>query len=58
MMQQARLPPSMVPMIMRPTRWVGNLKCMAVDDFSEVKDGLAIHRKVEMVIERGENKQL
>jgi hypothetical protein len=28
---------------------------MAVDDFSEVKDGLAIHRKVEMVVERGEN---
>jgi hypothetical protein len=31
---------------------VGNLKYMAVADSSEVKVGLAIHRKVETAVER------
>jgi hypothetical protein len=32
---------------MRAIRWVWNLKTMAVADSIGVKDGLAIHRKVE-----------
>jgi len=34
-------------MTIRAIRCVGNLKYMAVADSSEVRDGLAIHRKVE-----------
>jgi len=39
-------------MTIRATRCVGNLKYMAVADSSEVKVGLAIHRKVETAVER------
>jgi hypothetical protein len=40
-------------MMMRAIRWVWNLKTMAVADSIGVKDGLAIHRKVEAAVSKG-----